>query len=75
MVCLSLKKIITTIRESWRKDKVNFIGWIVAIILSVWFVWWYVFQYIPKALEEGGMLIESFGGRFKSKFIGTFRVK
>ena len=75
MVYLSLKKIITTIREYWRKDKVNFIGWIVAIILSVWFVWWYVFQYIPKALEEEGMLIVGFGGRFKSKFIGIFRVK
>ena len=64
MVYLSLKKIISTIRESWRKDKVNFIGWIIAIILSVCFLWWYVFQYVPKALKEGGMLIESFGSRY-----------
>ena len=67
MVYLNLKKIISSIREYWRKDKVNFIGWIIAIILSVCFVWWYVFQYIPKVLEEeGGILIESFGSRFRA---------
>ena len=48
MVYLSLKKIISSIREYWEKDKVNFIGWIIAIIGFAYFIYWYLFVYIPS---------------------------
>lgn len=35
----------------YKKDKVNFILWIVALILAIWFLWWYLFKYVPSVVE------------------------
>jgi len=41
----------------YKKDKVEFALWILALILSIWFLWWYIFKYIPLTLK-GGKIIE-----------------
>ena len=38
----------------YKKDKVNFVLWVVALILAAWFLWWYLFKYVPSVVEENG---------------------
>ncbi|MCD6240048.1 hypothetical protein J7K27_00800, partial [Candidatus Bathyarchaeota archaeon] len=45
--------IVGHIYAYYKKDKVEFALWILALILSMWFLWWYIFKYIPSAIREG----------------------
>jgi len=60
LIPYKLRRILRKIVEYWRKDKVNFVGWIIALIGWIYFFYWYFYVYLPSVETEFLKLWSSF---------------